>query len=217
MLFGPGIFHPARVVFSVTAIPRSQRRQHHISSKKSVRILWCEGHAPTERDCERDRPPPPPTPPTLLTHRPVGTTPSPTLPSRSVPFQWCPLKKLLLLLWYCYEPLNIYMSFPATIRPNKLCQTHKPPPRGHRSWCQHQNVFENLQYTPSLILLWYYWNFTYSIRIKQDHQCSDGGIFVDFWIITFHIPIEIRFGSTNTCGSLNSFWSPKSILSFVDF
>ena len=128
MLFGPGIFHPARVVFSVTAIPRSQRRQHHISSKKSVRILWCEGHAPTERDCERDRPPPPPTPPTLLTHCPVGTTPSPKLPSRSVPFQWCPLKKLLLLLWYCYEPLNIYMSFPATIRPNKLCQTHKPLP-----------------------------------------------------------------------------------------
>ena len=31
--------------------------------------------------------PTPPTPPTLLTHRPVGTTPSPKLPSRTVPFQ----------------------------------------------------------------------------------------------------------------------------------
>ena len=82
-------FPSSSVVFSVTSIPRSQRKHYHISSKKSVRIQWCEGHAPTERDCERDRPPPPPTPhtPTLLTHRPVGTTPSPKLPSRTVPFQ----------------------------------------------------------------------------------------------------------------------------------
>ena len=141
MLFGPGIFHPARVVFSVTAIPRSQRRQHHISSKKSVRILWCEGHAPTERDCERDRPPPPPTPPTLLTHRPVGTTPSPTLPSRSVPFQWCPLKKLLLLLWYCYEPLNICPSQQPSVPTSYVRHINPSHPSGHWSWCQHHNVF----------------------------------------------------------------------------
>ena len=131
MLFGPGIFHPARVVFSVTAIPRSQRRQHHISSKKSVRILWCEGHAPTERDCERDRPPPPPSPPpppptphtphpspsgdNPVPHTSFEIRPVPVMPPKKAPFA------PLILLW-----TTKHMSLPATIRPNKLCQTHKP-------------------------------------------------------------------------------------------
>ena len=127
MLFGPGIFHPARVVFSVTAIPRSQRRQHHISSKKSVRILWCEGHDP---DWERlwKRPPsstphtphtphPSPSGDNPVPHTSFEIRPVPVMPPKKAPFA------PLILLWTIK-----HMSFPATIRPNKPCQTHKPLP-----------------------------------------------------------------------------------------